>query len=112
MKRLILVSACLMLFCWPGHDAAAEHRGSTESWRYGPMRRSYDAYWMTSYGTWVGIINQSSGYGNIGGRGEGPQTICIRGRVEDLPAADQAFWQDGETTYGPKWSGYRCNTSQ
>jgi hypothetical protein len=126
MKRLLLVSACLMFLFWPSHEAAAQHRdfrggyhgGYSRGYlyrdgyrysdrRYGPMRRSYDAYGITPYG-FIGLVPQQSGYGTYGNRPAGPYTICTAGRVEDMPVEEQVFWHDGETTYGPKYAGQRC----
>jgi hypothetical protein len=28
MKRLLLISACFIFLCWPGHEAAAQRRSS------------------------------------------------------------------------------------
>jgi hypothetical protein len=111
MKRLLFVSACLMLFCWPGHEAAAQRRRATESWPYGPMRRSYDAYVMTPYGL-IGVVPQRSGYATYGHVPAGPYTICSWGQIADLPEDERMFWHDGESTYGPKYAGFRCINQQ
>jgi hypothetical protein len=107
MKRLLLISTCLVFLCWPGHEAAAQRRRATESWPYGPMRRSYDAYVMTPYGL-IGLVPQRSGYATYGNLPLGPYTICSPGRIEDVSEAERMFWHDGETTYGPKYAGQRC----
>jgi hypothetical protein len=40
-----------------------------------------------------------------------PETICVRGTVEDRPEHERIFWTPGEQ-YGPKYAGTRCITIQ
>jgi hypothetical protein len=53
MKRLLLVSACFMLLCWPGHEAAAQQRNSPtarpviSSWvPYAPRLSAFPQYYI------------------------------------------------------------------
>jgi hypothetical protein len=106
IRNAVILTAILLLSLTP--LAEAERRTDP----HGPMRRSYDAVYVTPLGGVIGLSTVNpSGFDTRGGGATpagGAQITCQKGQVTDLPADQQPFWFDGATLLGPKWAGQRC----